>query len=78
MRKGQDQHVIRSGREWAVRGAGDEKSSAYFPVQFEAIDYAKKIARKLGSDVKIHGQDGVIRDAKNYGVNPFPPREKSE
>ncbi len=76
MPRGQNQHVVKSGTRWAVRGAGDARVTARFSTQREAISHAQNIARHEKSDTKIHGRDGKIRAGNSYGSDPFPPRDK--
>ena len=76
MTKGKNQHVVPHGKEWAVKGAGNEKVTAIFPTQAEAIERAEEIAKIQHSDTKIHGRDGKIRAGNSYGNDPFPPKDK--
>ena len=76
MTKGKNQHVVQHGKEWAVKGAGNEKATAIFPTQAEAIERAEEIAKKQHSDTKIHGRDGKIRGGNSYGKDPCPPKDK--
>ena len=76
MTKGKNQHVVPHGKEWAVKGAGNEKATAIFPTQAEAIERAEEIAKTQHSDTKIHGRDGKIRAGNSYGNDPFPPKDK--
>jgi uncharacterized protein YdaT len=69
-----NQHVVPTNGQWAVRGAGNRKATRVFDTQREAISAAREIARRQGSDLVIHGQDGRIRDKSSYGNDPFPPR----
>jgi hypothetical protein len=60
------QHVVPHEDGWAVRGEGNERVTATYPYQDDAIDRAKEIARNYGSSVIIHRKDGTIRDRINY------------
>jgi hypothetical protein len=51
---------------WAVRGEGNERVTATYKYQSDAIDRAKSIARNYKSDVIIHREDGTIRDRVSY------------
>jgi hypothetical protein len=69
-----NQHVVRNGKEWSVRGAGNTKRTATYNTQTEAIDRAREIARNQGSELLIHGRNGRIRERDSYGNDPYPPR----
>ena len=63
--KTRNQHVVPHEDGWAVRGAGNERYTAIFPRQSQAIDRAREIARNYEADVVIHREDGTIRDRIN-------------
>ena len=60
------QHVVPHDEGWAVKGEGNEKYTAVYKYQDDAIDRAKDIAKNYGSDVIIHRKDGTIRDRNSY------------
>ena len=55
------QYVVPRGTRWAVRKAGTARVTRHFDTQQEALNAARRIARKQGSDVFIFGRDGCIR-----------------
>jgi hypothetical protein len=61
-----NQHVVPHDEGWAVRGEGNERVTATYRYQDDAIERAKRIARRRGSSVIIHRQDGTIRDRISY------------
>lgn len=61
-----NQHVVPHEEGWAVRGEGNERVTAVYDRQSQAIDRAKDIARNYNSSVVIHGKDGKIRDRISY------------
>ncbi|NNC96011.1 MAG: DUF2188 domain-containing protein [Chitinophagales bacterium] len=61
-----NQHVVPHEDGWAVKGAGNDKYTAVYDLQSEAIDRAKEIARNYKSTVIIHREDGTIRDSVSY------------
>lgn len=71
---GKNQHVVPSGDRWAVRGEGNERVTAYFDTQREAIGRGREIARNQSSELLIHGRNGRIRERDSHGGDPFPPR----
>lgn len=60
------QHVVPYEDGWAVRGEGNERVTATYKYQSDAIDRAKTIARNYKSDVIIHRENGTIRDRVSY------------
>jgi len=61
-----NQHVVPHEEGWAVKGAGNEKYTAIYDNQQDAIERARDIAINYGSSVVIHRKDGSIRDRMNY------------
>lgn len=73
---GKNQHVVKNGDKWSVKGVGNKKATKNFDTQKQAIDYAREIAINQKSEVVIHGRDGRIRDKDSYGNDPVPPKDK--
>jgi len=69
-----NQHVVRRGTGWAVKGAGKSRAGSTHRTQKAAITKATKVARRLRSEVVIHGRDGRIREKNSYGNDPHPPK----
>ena len=69
-----NQHVVPHSGGWAVKGAGNAKSTSVHSTQREAIGAARDIARNQGSEMFIHGENGRIRERNTYGNDPFPPK----
>lgn len=61
-----NQHVVPHEEGWAVKGAGNQKYTAIFDNQRDAIDRARDIAINNESSVIIHRKDGSIRDRMSY------------
>jgi hypothetical protein len=61
-----NQHVVPHEEGWAVKGAGNERYTAIYQRQRDAIERAKEIARNYNSTVLIHGEDGKVRDSISY------------
>lgn len=61
-----NQHVVPHPEGWAVKGEGNERYTAVFDYQEDAIGRARDIARNYGADVIIHRKDGSIRDRISY------------
>ncbi len=64
--KTHNQHVVPYEDGWAIKGEGNEKYTAIFETQAEAIKRAREIAINNRSDVIIHRRDGTIRDRNSY------------
>ena len=71
-----NQHVVPSDKDWAVKGAGNDRKTAIVNTQAEAIKIAREIAINQKSEVVIHRSDGTIRDKDSYGNDPNPPKDK--
>lgn len=65
-RKTHHQHVVPYEGQWAVRGEGNERVTAVYDKQSQAIRRAKEIAKNYRSSVVIHGENGAIRDRMSY------------
>ncbi len=76
MKKSDNQHVVPHSDGWAVKGAGNEKATAVFDTQEDAIVRAKQIAKNKNADTKIHGRDGKIRAGSSYGNDLCPAKDK--
>ena len=71
-----NQHVVPSGKDWAVKGAGNDRATKIVPTQAEAINIARSIAIHNKSEVVIHRPNGTIRDKDSYGNDSNPPKDK--
>ncbi|GFO80646.1 MAG: hypothetical protein A49_02730 [Methyloceanibacter sp.] len=69
-----NQYVVRNGKNWGVRGEGNERLTRTFETQREAIEHGREIARNQGSELRIQGSDARFREAWSYGNDPFPPK----
>ncbi len=56
---------------WSVKSGGYVLSS--HDTQHNAIKNAVIRAKRMQSEVVIHGRDGKIRSKDSYGNDPFPP-----
>jgi len=70
-----NQHVVPHNKEWAVKGAGNERYTSFHCTQKEAADKARDIAINQKSEVVIHNRQGQIRDKDSYGKDPCPPKD---
>ncbi len=65
------QHVVPRDGKWAVRKTGSVKLTRKFNTQREAIRVGRRIAKNQGTELYIHGRDGLIRDRDSYGNDPY-------
>ena len=64
--------------KWEVIKEGGQQASAVTETQSEAEKTAKELtANSGGGEVRIHGQDGKIKDSDTISPanDPFPPRD---
>ena len=72
---GKNQHVTpHPDGGWQVKGEGNGRATARTTTQKEAIDIARPITQKQGTELVIHRPNGRIRDKDSHGNDPFPPR----
>lgn len=76
MVQGKNQHVVRAGKDWGVKGAGNSRFTTVVDTQAEAYEIARNIARNQETEVFIHGRNGRIRARESFGSDPFPPEDK--
>lgn len=68
-----NQHVVPASAGWAIKSAGSKKATKVFSTQKDAIEAARGIAKRQGSELLIHGRDGKIREKNTYGSDRYPP-----
>ena len=65
-RKTHNQHVVPHDEGWAIKGEGNERYTAIYDNQQDAIKRAREIAKSYRADLIIHRKDGTIRDRKSF------------
>lgn len=65
-RKTNNQNVVPREDGWAVKGAGNERYTAVYEHQEDAIERARDIAINYKSSIIINRRDGSIRDRRSY------------
>jgi hypothetical protein len=68
-----NQHVIPQNGKWIVKGEGNRRATRLAISRQTALEIARTIARRQGTDVVIHGRDGRVLTVDAYGSDPFPP-----
>ena len=76
MAKKRDIHVVPRGDNWARVREGSTKAGSVHRTQKDAVEAARKQAKRDRVEVVTHGKDGRIRDSVNYGRDPMPPRDR--
>jgi uncharacterized protein YdaT len=72
--KAASQHVLPSEDGWKVKKSHAQKATKIFENKKEAVEYARKIAKKQETELFIHKKNGQITERNTYGRDPFPPR----
>ena len=65
-----EQHVVHRDGKWIVRKTGSDKATRKFVDRNEAIKEGRRLARKKGTELIIHGRDGRIRALESYDHVP--------
>lgn len=69
-----NQYIVPTESGWGVRGEGNERLTAKFETQREAIERGREIARNQESELRIQNKEGKFREAWSYGNDPHPPK----
>lgn len=72
---GENLHVVPRIDGWAVRAEGRSRATSVHSSQREAIEAARKLAKKAATQLVIHGRDGRIRERDSYASDPLPPKQ---
>lgn len=71
---GKNQHVVKRGDDWIVKGESNSRATSVHDTQAQAIGAARPIAVNQGSELVIHRPNGQIRDKDSHGNDPHPPK----
>jgi len=72
---GENLHVVPRIEGWAVRSEGRTRPASIHSSQREAIDAARKLARRTAANqLVIHGRDGRIKERDSFSIDPLPQR----
>lgn len=69
-----NQYIVPTESGWGVRGEGNERLTAKFETQREAIERGREVARNQESELRIQNKEGKFREAWSYGNDPHPPK----
>jgi len=76
MARKHDVHVVKSvgGTSWRVSQGGSTVS--HHRTQSNAVEAARREARRDGVGLVTHGRDGRIRSKDSFGSDPLPPGDR--
>ena len=70
-------HVVPNPKGgWDVKQGGGERASRHCDLKSDAVDVARKISQNQGSELVIHGKNGVIQRSDSHGHDPCPPKDQ--
>jgi len=55
---------------WKAKVAGNERASKVCTTQAECREFGIGLAKKLGAEFTLHGENGRIREKNSYGNDP--------
>jgi hypothetical protein len=71
MAKSHSHHVVPASQGgWNVKRAGSGKASVHTGTKQKAVDLGRTISRHQGTELVIHGKDGVIQQKDSHGHDP--------
>jgi len=72
---GENLHVVPRIDGWVVRVERRSRATSIHASKREAVDAARQLAKKTGTQVVIHGRDGRIKERDSYSSDPLPPKQ---
>lgn len=61
---------------WDVKKGGSERASVHTDTKAQAVDTGRTISQHQGSELVIHGKDGIIQRSDSHGHDPCPPKDR--
>lgn len=55
---------------WDVQRAGSQRATSHHNTQTEAIAAGREVSRNQGTELKIQGRNGQIRQSDSHGHDP--------
>ena len=55
---------------WQTKVAGNERASKVCGTQLECRTHGINLAKKIGAEFTLHGENGRIREKNSYGNDP--------
>jgi len=68
--KSNTRHVVPHTDGWANKKAGSDRASSVHNTKRDAENAARIQSRREGSELVIHGKDGVIQRKDSHGNDP--------
>ena len=68
-------HIEHRGDGWAVVREGNKRATSTHPTQSEAAEVGRNLARRDSTEFFLHGQDGQIREHRDYREGQTPADE---
>jgi len=65
-------HIELRGKGWAVVREGNTRATSVHPTQSEAAEIGRDLAREDSTEFFLHGQDGQVREHRDYGEAETP------
>ena len=64
-------HVVPNpGGGWDNKRGGAGRAATHHDTKQQAVDTARDMSRREGSELKIHNRDGKIRQSDSHGNDP--------
>ena len=71
MAKSNSHHIVPASQGgWNVKRAGTDKAIVHTDTKKQAVDLGRDISRNQGTELVIHGKDGVIQQKDSHGNDP--------
>jgi uncharacterized protein (TIGR02271 family) len=68
-------HIEHRDDQWIVVREGNQRATSVHPTQSEAAESGRELARRDGTEFFLHGQDGQIREHRDYRADRTPEDE---
>ena len=62
--------VSKQPNGWQTKVAGNERASKVCSTQSECRTHGINLAKKIGAEFTLHGENGRIRETNSYGNDP--------
>jgi len=78
MKMTKSHHVTPNGNGgWKVQRGGAKKASKNFDLKKDAEKFGREVSKNQGSELVIHGKNGIIQRKDSHGEDPCPPKDKN-
>ncbi|MDH3611963.1 MAG: DUF2188 domain-containing protein [Gammaproteobacteria bacterium] len=76
MGKKRDVHIVPHKDGWATKREGASRAGSVHRTQGDAINRGREQAKRIKTELVVHGRNGKIRDSDSYGNDPHPPKDR--